>query len=287
MKPNQRDYEQVPMLEPLDDDPVLPMNFGSERHRTTKDYIAQQWRPLVCHLVLVLLYSLISFMAIVEWRTPPAQETPRGYYAAHSPAQSAVRYKSYVFNAAPNLTSPYVGESRPQLDKAWHELLQHTNMRVSKEDLERVNRTSIPLGNGGGFYGEMAVFHELHCLKFLRQAFHMDYYGDRFGDIEKETMGEHTEHCIELLRQGVMCRGDPTLITFRWGHTVKLPQPDFTLQHECVDWEYLMEWATGHSINVFEDGMLVHPTLGPSYPGGYREDRPHPPSDSEHTPDIK
>ena len=39
-----------------------------------------------------------------------------------------------------------------------------TNMRISEEDLRKVNRSSIPLGNGGGYYGEMAVFHELHCL---------------------------------------------------------------------------------------------------------------------------
>ena len=59
-----------------------------------------------------------------------------------------------------------------------------------------------------------------------------------------------------------MCRGDTTLITFRWGTTVKLPQPDFTLEHTCVDWDQLMVWASEHSINVFDEGMLVHPTLG-------------------------
>ena len=109
----------------------------------------------------------------------------------------------------------------------------------------------------------------------------MDYYGSRFGQKEKETMREHTgksnlteypqrgsdvyyalEHCIEILRQSVMCRGDTTLITFRWGHTVKLPQPDVTLEHTCVDWDSLMDWAGQHSINVFEEGMMVHPFLG-------------------------
>ncbi len=28
--------------------------------------------------------------------------------------------------------------------------------------------------------------------KFIRQAFHMEYYGSHFGQREKETMGEHT-----------------------------------------------------------------------------------------------
>ena len=40
------------------------------------------------------------------------------------PAREAVRETTYVFNAAFNLTSPYVGESRPSLDRAWHDLLR-------------------------------------------------------------------------------------------------------------------------------------------------------------------
>jgi hypothetical protein len=110
----------------------------------------------------------------------------------------------------------------------------------------------------------------------------MDYYRHIYGEKEKETMGEHTgrclpylssmgnmlnyhfsvEHCIEILRQSVMCRGDTTLITFHWGHTVKLPQPDFTLDHTCVNWDSLIEWVKPRAIDVFEEGMLVHPTLG-------------------------
>ena len=115
--------------------------------------------------------------------------------------------------------------------------------------------------------------------------------------VETIFVNRVVEHCIELLRQGVMCRGDPTLITFHWGHTVKLPQPDFTLQHKCVDWDNLMEWAAERAINVFEEDMLVHPTLGrkppihtrafltttigPAYPGGFREDRPRPSKTNE------
>jgi ribosomal protein S17 len=72
------------------------------------------------------------------------------------------------------------------------------------------------------------------------------------------------EHCIEILRQSVMCRGDTTLITFHWGHRVKLPQPDFTLPHQCVDWGRLMKWAEKRAIDVFEKDMLVHPVLGKS-----------------------
>ena len=66
------------------------------------------------------------------------------------------------------------------------------NIRVSTEELRQVNRTSIPLGNGGGYYGQMGVFHELHCLKFIRQAFHLDEYRNLLGPTEISAMAEHT-----------------------------------------------------------------------------------------------
>ena len=75
-----------------------------------------------------------------------------------------------------------------------------------------------------------------------------------------------------------MCRGDTTLLTFGFVPHLRLPQSDLTLAHKCVNWDKLNDWAGAHAVNLFEDGMLVHPILGPSYPGGHREDRPPPPT---------
>ena len=75
-----------------------------------------------------------------------------------------------------------------------------------------------------------------------------------------------------------MCRGDTTLLTFGFVLEIRLPQAELTLGHECVDWEKLNAWAGKHTVNLFEEGVLVHPILGPSYPGGHRADRPLPPT---------
>ena len=70
------------------------------------------------------------------------------------------------------------------------------------------------------------------------------------------------DHCIEVLRQGVMCRGDISLVTIRWQEHFKLPVADFTAPHECVNFDALNEWARERRINAMEPGLLVHPTLG-------------------------
>ena len=60
--------------------------------------------------------------------------------------------------------SPFGGEPRPELDKAWHDLLEHTNIRISKVELQNLNRTAIELYDGSGCFGQLNVYHHLHCL---------------------------------------------------------------------------------------------------------------------------
>ena len=48
------------------------------------------------------------------------------------------------------------------------------NIRVSKDELDRMNRTSIQLADGSGDYlVAVDVFHHLHCL--VRKSCHTEY----------------------------------------------------------------------------------------------------------------
>ena len=38
------------------------------------------------------------------------------------------------------------------------------NIRVSEDTLKRIGHKSIPFTDGNGYYAELGVFHELHCL---------------------------------------------------------------------------------------------------------------------------
>ena len=60
--------------------------------------------------------------------------------------------------------NPYRGDPRPELDEAWHNLLENNNIRLSKGELEKMNRTALELYDGSGYYGQMSAYHHLHCL---------------------------------------------------------------------------------------------------------------------------
>ena len=73
-------------------------------------------------------------------------------------------YQKVSYDGELNTTKPCRGEPRPELDKAWHDLLQHNNIRLSEEELHKMNRTAIELYDGSGYSGQINAYHHLHCL---------------------------------------------------------------------------------------------------------------------------
>lgn len=58
-----------------------------------------------------------------------------------------------VVHAKFSAKNPYKGPPSDELDHAWHELFVNSNIRVSAEDLAKINRTSVPINDvKGGYY---------------------------------------------------------------------------------------------------------------------------------------
>ena len=70
------------------------------------------------------------------------------------------------------------------------------------------------------------------------------------------------DHCLEILRQGIMRRGDISLVTFLWNDAKRILLADFTRPHECINFDSLQEWSGEHAVDAFEPGLLHHLTLG-------------------------
>ncbi|KAF8865831.1 hypothetical protein BDZ45DRAFT_683824 [Acephala macrosclerotiorum] len=187
----------------------------------------------------------------------------------HTLARSAMNFEAKVYDVPGEVKSPYVGQPRPELDQAWHDLLQYQNIRISADEMERLGRLedSIELP-GGGYFGSLMVYHQLHCIKRIHHFTYAEHYFVNMTDIEKEHLRMHNAHCLDILRQGIQCQGDATLLTMRWGKHQAIPLGDFRSPHECVNWESLDGWSKERSVDVFVPGVLVHPVHGPSFPGG-------------------
>ncbi|OAP55471.1 hypothetical protein AYL99_10444 [Fonsecaea erecta] len=143
---------------------------------------------------------------------------------------------------------------------------------------------------GGGIWADLEMDHQLHCLDLLRKHTHLHYYeskdvsfvnqsniirvhlgkslffallsreydGTRLvnSEAEAEIVNHHTwiDHCINILRQNILCHADTTLLTYNWIKGYDSPYPNFNNWHVCRDWKAIDRWAD--SVALPKDKMM-------------------------------
>jgi hypothetical protein len=99
------------------------------------------------------------------------------------------------------------------------------------------------------------VFHQLHCLNFVRQYIWSDSYdadqvptlltqdGERSGEVNKL----HATHCIEVIRQALMCNADLTpYLMFKTLGASPVTE-DFNASHKCKKFDRITDWMKVNS----------------------------------------
>ena len=156
--------------------------------------------------------------------------------------------------------SPYIGVPSPKVDGAWNTLFGNMSLRFTAEELARTSQSSVALPDGGHL-AWLGVYHELHCVKVLRQANYREHYHPNLTDQELRDLQVHADHCIDQLREALMCHGDTeSLTTFiwsdRWEKPLLSPQRP---QHRCLDWDAMVASMRERIVNDEELGRLRRP----------------------------
>ncbi|KAI1119771.1 hypothetical protein F5Y10DRAFT_291012 [Nemania abortiva] len=178
---------------------------------------------------------------------------------AFSPAQSALQY--VVKKAGPSSQSnSFAGNPRPEVDQAWSHLLRSSMIRVSEDELIRMNKTSIALKDGSGYLGYLESIHMLHCVKRIYQSQHPEHYPEFRGT---ETFSaDHWDHCLDVLRRGIMCNADVTINTYFWESPDEIKGKS-SGRRRCTDWDRIQAWADDRTIS-FADHESLLSSLVPS-----------------------
>ncbi|KAG4417693.1 hypothetical protein IFR04_009196 [Cadophora malorum] len=195
--------------------------------------------------------------------------TPPSFVALRNIASTAELQK--VFEVNPHLNQStariYTGVPSDELEEAWHKLMRYANIRVPEKDIKRLDRmdNSVRFTDGSGYFGQMTVFHHLHCIKRIHKFLNVEHYWPNATAEELFLLRAHNFHCLDTLRQAIMCHGDTSLITFKWGTKQPVPSANWSTPHTCRSWEALEEWNKERFVNVFQPGLVVHPKFGPAY----------------------
>ncbi|KAI1818234.1 hypothetical protein GGS20DRAFT_597172 [Poronia punctata] len=211
----------------------------------------------LAHCTVFVLYAIIfglTFGQVNERRESSCNPI------VYSPANEAIEYASGTVDGL-FAGSAFVGRPNASIEAAWAALLRGSNLIIYPEEVEMLGIKSLALKDGSGYVGSLGVYHELHCIKRLRQWLYRDYfYPNQTRAEHDETIG-HLAHCLETLRQAAMCHGDTTVRPFEWlrdvdGQVIGPTVKPGTL-HQCVDWDKLSTWARSRRIDLADRSLLV------------------------------
>ena len=90
--------------------------------------------------------------------------------------------------------------------------------------------------------------HHLHCLHYLWQDHYVNADGENYFPEQRATKEavpdmyeRHYEHCVDYLRQGIMCHYDTGIIPYNWVLNNEQPTPNGNTRHKCVNWDRVVE----------------------------------------------
>lgn len=159
----------------------------------------------------------------------------------------------------------YTSRNKTVADAAWDNLSigpKQGWLKVSQAELERLgkfNVSSVSFRDGSGYLAGFELFHQLHCLNYLRKKTIL--YHDQYSAMPEDVPQEHhIPHCIDALRLALQCQSEMTLITQNWVDGWLEPWADWRTQHQCRNFASIQAWAAENQPHV--PGSFVHPKLG-------------------------
>ncbi|KAJ9485798.1 hypothetical protein VN97_g7570 [Penicillium thymicola] len=137
----------------------------------------------------------------------------------------------------------YTGEPSDELDARWKDLFRVDGVDLHGTEADTIRGQTFEKPGGWSIVG-VDVFHQLHCLNMLRQGLRRDYYTEHD---EEPAYTIHMNHCLDYLRQAVMCNVDMTPLPVHWDEKEDRPLPDFEVEHTCRNFWKVRDWTIERS----------------------------------------
>ncbi|GAB7336039.1 hypothetical protein MBLNU13_g08855t1 [Cladosporium sp. NU13] len=222
---------------------------------------------LKSHLHMIALYtSNLIFLAIIGILSIRLRKLSSfdPSIQIYSPANSAVEWiPEQKFRAALFNNTPYMGYPTDEIDARWSALYDFGISKISAQEAARLPNPTLPITGtkeSNEYVIELDVWHELHCLNDLRKILYPERFGgldalkDENGTIQRDDdTFRHWDHCIDSLRQTIMCHADVAPIPFHVNVPVsKGIFPRLATTHTCRNFTKIQEWARDRTIGEWE-----------------------------------
>ena len=232
---------------------------------------------------LALSLFLNTILLSQQWAGPAALDSICADHTAQSrsPISDAIdiSYQTVTFNGSFVHESLYTQPPSDAVELAWDDL--GTDLRLSNlpEDTAELygldpGHLKVKTEQGGGYPVLFEFHHHLHCLNLLRKTswFNFNHYNatqiEGFQDGEA-MVRKHVGHCINQLRQVIMCNPDMAVIGQIWVEDIDGQYVNFFAQkHRFKNWDAIQRKAKelqvpeGTKLMVrLQEGDLRIPTI--------------------------
>jgi hypothetical protein len=164
--------------------------------------------------------------------------------------------KQYKTHRIAEPESIYRRDPSPEVDEAWAHLSDVAVLTVTEQqirDLGKDPRNAVKApeswGHGSDAYlVHLDGIHLIHCLNMLRKGIfnNYEYYHPNGTDFFWHS---HMSHCVDAIRNRLMCQPSVELMTYNWVEGQRKPFPDFTTTGQCWDFEQLQKWQEKHKVS--------------------------------------
>ncbi|KAF2236270.1 hypothetical protein EV356DRAFT_78282 [Viridothelium virens] len=178
----------------------------------------------------VLLYACWHFVFTPFISLPGPMDLPSAYNI------------SQTFTA--NVSDLSLVHSSPDTDSYWSSITKGANNGLVSLPTRFAYSHNLELSGLNTTAGESVfqvdAFHQLHCLARIREMI-ISYpsllkLNPNLG--EKDRYYQHTLHCVDYLRQTIMCNADLTLVST--GQDLEF---DHSPPRQCRDWDAVVGWV--------------------------------------------
>ncbi|KAF2152809.1 hypothetical protein K461DRAFT_294446 [Myriangium duriaei CBS 260.36] len=224
--------------------PQRDSDEGHDNLRLQRRYAVRLQMMSIAAAFLVVSASLN--VLLLFRRNPPPWELldtlPSRY--AHLSRNTTTEFFLHTAHASTNRTIQEAAWNEAEIDP-WTGIVALDQGYV--KDLNLLPSQKWPWDSTKGVY-VLNSFHELHCVHTLREG--INQYHDGIPQEDRIWSYGHLMHCINLMRQAVMCNADDTpLYIGRINQNANTTSTDagVGVPRKCRDWNALNGWSRSHS----------------------------------------
>ncbi|PHH84015.1 hypothetical protein CDD83_2633 [Cordyceps sp. RAO-2017] len=269
MAPPKFDYRSVPARSPEespprgkaeerndDDDDDECQDARCRRHRSLRWH----W---IAHAASAVAVGGLLLLLLVQGSSTGAAARARcwdmhNYYSPVNAAVAGLPYVTTRFNGSLWHPSAFKGPPTAAVEEAWQAAMRYGIIAVTADDYRRAGhadtRTAVrfPPEAGGGLMATTVGTHQLHCLHFLWRDHHRAHFPDvgHTASGVPELYERHYEHCVDYIRQSIVCGFDTGLVTYDWVGHHQRPTPNANAMHRCVDWDAVQAWLRDRAVEI-------------------------------------